>query len=117
MQVELELEGLSSLELVRLSNLFETLTECKRSKAFNRFLFWVARESEREIHGRRLKVPLRHAVSVDVTRMRPGELLFLQRQLQDWEAEFGKHAMGQLVELFWRASVGLRSSSLGGWPN
>jgi hypothetical protein len=113
MQIDLRLEGLTKAELVRLTNLFEALTESRRSKAFNGFLFWAAREIEREIRGRRLRVPLRHALNIEVQRMRPGEVLFLQRQLQQWEAEFGEHVMGQAAEFFWQASAGLWAVSRG----
>lgn len=108
MQVDLNLEALTKFDLLRLSNLFEALSEPKRSKAFNCFLFWAAREAEREIRGRRLRLPLRHVTNVDVHHMRPGELVFLQRQLRDWAAEFGEHAIGQLAELFWQATATLR---------
>ena len=82
MQVDLNLEVLKKSELIRLSTLFETLTEPKRSRAFNSFLFWAARETELEIRGRRLRIRLRHVAAVDVHRMRPGELLFLKGQLR-----------------------------------
>ena len=111
MHIDLNLEVLTKSELVRLTHLFEALTESKRSKAFNGFLCWAARETEREMRGRRLRVPLRHAVNLELHRMRPGEVLFLQRQLQQWETEFGEHAMGQAADAFWQARAGLWAGS------
>jgi hypothetical protein len=112
MQIDLNLEALTKLELTRLSHSLEALTESKRSRAFNRFLFWAAREVDREIRGRRLRIHLRHVANVEVDRMRPGELVFLRSQLRDWEVEFGQHAMGMLAELFWSASATLLQDSM-----
>jgi hypothetical protein len=116
MQIDFNLEALTKFELVRLCDSFEALTESKRSKAFNHFLFWAAREVEREIRGRQLRIQLRHVANVELHRLRPGELLFLRRQLQDWEVEFGQHAMGTLVDLFWRASATLLQDSMRTMP-
>jgi hypothetical protein len=113
MQVDLNLEGLTDFKLGRLVKLLEELAESSRSEAFNRFLFWAAREGEREMRGRVAGVPRQHTVSIDTQRLRPGELVFLQRASREWEIEFGKNAIGPLAELFWGASASLLSGTPG----
>lgn len=116
MEADLNLGALDPQQLMRLAKLIEGLAESKRSEAFNRFLFWTAREIEREVRSRRLKILLHHVANADVPMMHPGELLLLRRCFGEWETEFGQYAIGQLAELFWQASATF-SCSLGTFQN
>ncbi len=107
MQLDLKFEALTSSKLARLARLLEGLAESKRSAEFNRFLFWISREIEREIRCRIVGLPRRHIVSVDFKELRPGELRFLHRQLRDWQIEFGDYVIGPVAELFWHANASL----------
>jgi hypothetical protein len=98
MQVDLNLERLTNLKLQRLVNLLEGLADSGRSEAFNHFLFWTAREVEREMRVRFIRLSLHHVVSVDLERLRPGEVVFLQHELREWGIEFGAYALRQLID-------------------
>jgi hypothetical protein len=98
MQLNVCLDSLNDMQVVRFAGLLSGLRDPGRSRAFNDFALWGACECKREIRRRLLGLYIGHVLSVRTNEMRPGETVFLTRRAKEWRDEFGEPVVGQLIE-------------------